>query len=37
MTEVFAILGIHPHEAAEDHDLDALRDLLDAPTRGRGR
>jgi len=29
--EVFAILGIHPHEASEDHDLDALRALLDHP------
>ena len=29
--EVFAILGIHPHEASEDHDLDALRDLLAHP------
>jgi TatD DNase family protein len=28
---VFAILGIHPHEASEDHDLDALRDLFDHP------
>jgi len=26
--EVFAILGIHPHQASVDHDLDALRDLL---------
>jgi TatD DNase family protein len=29
--EVFAILGIHPHEASEDHDLDALRALLAHP------
>ena len=29
--EVFAILGIHPHEASDDHDLDALRDLLAHP------
>ena len=29
--EVFAILGIHPHEATDDHDLDALRDLLAHP------
>jgi TatD DNase family protein len=29
--EVFAILGIHPHEAGEDHELDALRDLLAHP------
>ncbi len=29
--EVFAILGIHPHEASEDHDLDALRQLFDHP------
>jgi TatD DNase family protein len=31
---VFAILGIHPHEAATatDEDLGALRDLLDHPT-----
>lgn len=29
--EVFAILGIHPHEATDDHDLGALRDLLAHP------
>jgi TatD DNase family protein len=29
--EVFAILGIHPHEASDEHDLDALRDLLSHP------
>jgi TatD DNase family protein len=29
--EVFAILGIHPQEASDDHDLDALRDLLAHP------
>ena len=29
--EVFAILGVHPHEAGEDHELDALRDLLAHP------
>lgn len=29
--EVFAILGVHPHEASADHDLDALRDLLAHP------
>lgn len=29
--EVFAIVGIHPHEATDDHDLDALRDLLAHP------
>jgi len=29
--EVFAILGVHPHEATNDHDLDALRDLLAHP------
>lgn len=29
--EVFAILGIHPHEATDEHDLDALRDLLSHP------
>ena len=29
--EVFAILGIHPHEASEDHDLDALGALLAHP------
>ncbi|MBA3383734.1 MAG: TatD family hydrolase [Actinobacteria bacterium] len=29
--EVFAILGIHPHEAGEDHRLDTLRDLLAHP------
>ena len=26
---VYAIVGIHPHEAGADHDLDALRALLD--------
>lgn len=25
---VFAVVGIHPHEAGEDHDLDELRELL---------
>jgi TatD DNase family protein len=30
-TEVFAILGIHPHEAGDDHGLDGLRDLLAHP------
>ncbi|MEP7334605.1 MAG: TatD family hydrolase [Actinomycetota bacterium] len=30
-SEVFAILGIHPHEASHDHDLDELRDLLEHP------
>jgi TatD DNase family protein len=29
--EVFAILGIHPHEASGEHDLDELRDLLTDP------
>ena len=29
--EVFAILGIHPHEAGGEHELDALRDLLTHP------
>ena len=29
--DVFAIVGIHPHEATDDHDLDALRDLLADP------
>jgi TatD DNase family protein len=29
--EVFAILGVHPHEASDDHDLDELRDLLGHP------
>ena len=29
--EVFAILGIHPHEAGQEHELDALRDLLAHP------
>jgi TatD DNase family protein len=29
--EVFAILGVHPHEASDDHDLGALRDLLAHP------
>jgi TatD DNase family protein len=29
--EVFAILGIHPHEAGGDHVLDALRDLFAHP------
>ena len=29
--EVLAILGVHPHEASKDHDLDALRDLFDHP------
>jgi TatD DNase family protein len=26
--EVFAILGVHPHEAGANHELDALRELL---------
>jgi TatD DNase family protein len=30
-SDVFAILGIHPHEATDDHDLDALRGLLAHP------
>jgi TatD DNase family protein len=29
--EVYAILGIHPHEAGDDHDLGALRELLAHP------
>jgi len=29
--EVFAILGVHPHEAGDDHVLDALRDLFAHP------
>jgi TatD DNase family protein len=29
--EVFAILGIHPHEATDDHDLAEVRDLLAHP------
>jgi TatD DNase family protein len=29
--EVYAILGIHPHEASDDHDLDSLRVLLAHP------
>jgi TatD DNase family protein len=29
--ELFAILGVHPHEATDDHDLDALRELLAHP------
>ena len=29
--EVFAILGIHPHEAGEDHELETLLDLLAHP------
>jgi TatD DNase family protein len=26
--DVFAVVGVHPHEAAQEHDLDALRELL---------
>jgi TatD DNase family protein len=29
--DVYAILGIHPHEAGEDHDLGELRELLAHP------
>ena len=29
--DVFAVVGIHPHEAGEEHDLDAVRDLLAHP------
>ena len=29
--EVYAILGIHPHEAGDDHDLTGLRELLAHP------
>ncbi|MBA3842649.1 MAG: TatD family hydrolase [Actinobacteria bacterium] len=28
---VYACLGIHPHEAAGEHDLDELRELLEHP------
>ena len=28
---VYAVVGVHPHEAGEEHDLDALRDLLAHP------
>jgi TatD DNase family protein len=29
--EVYAILGVHPHEAGHDHDLGGLRELLAHP------
>ena len=29
--DVHAVVGFHPHEAGEDHDLDALRELLRHP------
>jgi TatD DNase family protein len=29
--DVYAIVGIHPHEAAREHDLELLRDLLRHP------
>ena len=35
--EVFAILGIHPHEASEDHDARHAPRAARAPACGRGR
>jgi TatD DNase family protein len=29
--DVYAVVGVHPHEANEQHDLDALRSLLQRP------
>ena len=29
--EVYAVVGVHPHEAEKEHDLDALRTLLAHP------
>ena len=29
--DVYAVVGIHPHEAGQEHDLDRLRELLARP------